>query len=82
MVIHSYCEKTIVSFKQRLIILVWVAIATKFETSKIPLFTSNSLQNFKQIKQETPEILPFNVFNVLQDSTRFQYKSQTVFNSL
>ena len=29
------------------------------KSSEIPTFTSNSLQNFKQIKQKTPEILHF-----------------------
>ena len=38
-------------FEKRLIILVWVAIATKLKSSEIHSFTSNSLQNFKQIKQ-------------------------------
>ena len=38
------------------------------------MFTSNSLQNFKQIKQKTPEILHFYFFNVLQD---FPFKYAT-----
>ena len=35
-------------------------------SSKIHLFTSNSLQNFKQIKQKTHEVLNFHFFNVMQ----------------
>ena len=35
-------------------------------SSEIHLFTSNSLQNFKQIRQKTHEVLHFHFFNVLQ----------------
>ena len=46
-------------FEQRLIILVLVAIATHLKTNESLLLASNSLQNFKQIEQKTPEILHF-----------------------
>ena len=36
-----------------------VAIGTKLKSDEIPLLSSNSLQNFKQIGHETPGILHF-----------------------
>ena len=70
LVIHSsYCEKaTVFCF--------WTNANSSrlschsnesLKSSEIRLFTSNSLQNFKQIKQKTPEVLHFHFFNVLQD---------------
>ena len=43
---------------------------------QIPLFIPSSLQNFKQIKQKTPEILHFHFFNVLQDAPVTLYSSE------
>ena len=43
--------------------MILVAIATKFESSKIPLLSSNSLQSFKQIIQQSSEILHFSFFS-------------------
>ena len=40
------------------------------------MFTSNSLQNFKQIKQKTPEILHFHFFNILQAASVTSYLSE------
>ena len=54
-------------FEQRLIILVLVAIATKFEIKRISFAFSSSLQNFKQIEQKIPDILQFHFLVVVQD---------------
>ena len=54
MIHSSHCEKTTVfGVEQRLIILVLVAIATKFENKQTSLLASNSLKNFKQIGQDS-----------------------------
>ena len=47
--------------------LILVAIATKFEIKRDFLGNSNSLQDFKQIEQKTPEISYLHFFIVLQD---------------
>ena len=64
--------------------MILVAIATKLEMNPIvlmililiPLPSSNSLQNFKQIKKKTPEILHFQFFIALKSVTSYLIKSE------
>ena len=53
--------------EQKLKTLVLITVATKFKPIEIPLLSSNSLQNFRQIEQKTAEISHFDIFVTLPD---------------
>ena len=44
--------------------LTWLSKQQNVKSSEIPLLSSNSIQNFKQIEQKTPEILQFYFFSL------------------
>ena len=53
--------------------ITWLSKQQNVKSSEIPLLSSNSIQNFKQIEQKTPEILQFYFFHCLAGLRLWHY---------